>query len=819
MRTETLFQKRSYGRDPIPAARAFLREQGALLGIPRRMLEDMHPASVIRTPAGFHVRWSQTRGAYSVYRGGITVSMNHRGEPLMTMGSPAPDSGPEPAPPSFGPAEAVARARAAIGAEGPPLGSEDTARCVLLPQGGEWRPAYRVSVTCGKPYGDWEILLDAHTGMVLSVRDLFVRFGGWTGSAPAYVFLPDPLSRARAMYGSPGFLDGADADTDSLDACRVEVVLDSLRTLDGTSFLEGPHCRVADIEPPFDSAYTGRGPAGFRFRRSDQAFEAVNAFFHVTRSSRSLEEMGFTIPRLRDLRLDPHGCMGEDNSHYSPSGNWIGFGEGGVDDAEDADVILHEFAHAVHFGILPDWGGGECGAIGEGFADYWAASYSRAWGRWLPGDYHYDWLFNWDGHNPFWAGRILNDTRTYPFGDLPIHSAGQILASTLLRIADDLGRDVTDRLAVQGLCYLFPGATAPDYARALLQADRDLFGGAHRGTLLTWLGEVKRFLKADEMVPVITHTPLEHAVDPGGPFRVVATVRTWDGLPGTGAELLWRTNGGTIRSTPMIGGEPAAEFAGIIPGSTGPARMEYAILGIDEAGARARLPEGSDAWFAFQAGRDSLPPVLSHQPCGVLLPGRGELTVVALDNLGVDSVWIEYTASREEPLFRAPLRGDAEGTFRAALSEVFRCGRPGETLRYRFTARDRSREANSAALPPCGWFAAPMGNVPFGTDDPTREGSFRILGNYPNPFNPSTRVVLNIPRHGSIRIRVFNAIGERVATLLEGVMEAGIREVTWHGLTENGEAASAGTYFIEAASRPDAGGTGWMDVRKVLLLR
>ena len=63
--------------------------------------------------------------------------------------------------------------------------------------------------------------------------------------------------------------------------------------------------------------------------------------------------------------------LGYDNSFDDAAEDELRFGKGGVDDAEDAEVILHEYGHAIHFS--QNFGfGGEGGAISEGFGDYWA---------------------------------------------------------------------------------------------------------------------------------------------------------------------------------------------------------------------------------------------------------------------------------------------------------------------------------------------------------------------------------------------------------------------------------------------------------------
>ena len=66
----------------------------------------------------------------------------------------------------------------------------------------------------------------------------------------------------------------------------------------------------------------------------------------------------------------------DDNSDYSPVTKALRFGTGGVDDAEDAEIILHEYGHAIQDNQVPGFGASnECGAMGEGFGDYLAGSF------------------------------------------------------------------------------------------------------------------------------------------------------------------------------------------------------------------------------------------------------------------------------------------------------------------------------------------------------------------------------------------------------------------------------------------------------------
>ena len=80
-------------------------------------------------------------------------------------------------------------------------------------------------------------------------------------------------------------------------------------------------------------------------------------------------------------------------------------------------------------------------------------------------------------------------------------------------------------------------------------------------------------------------------------------------------------------------------------------------------------------------------------------------------------------------------------------------------------------------------------------DGPNLPKSFALHQNYPNPFNPGTTINYDLPRRVQVRLEVFNVVGRRVATLVNGIQEAGRKAAVWNGLDQRGVAAASGIYF------------------------
>jgi hypothetical protein len=122
---------------------------------------------------------------------------------------------------------------------------------------------------------------------------------------------------------------------------------------------------------------------GFIYTRDQDQFEQTMGYYWISQTQHYIQSLGFgsTLPavnkRRQLLRIDQ---FGGDNSFYREGTGklTITLGKGGVDDAEEAEVIVHEYGHSVQDNQVPGFGTTpDAGAIGEAFGDYLAVTVSE----------------------------------------------------------------------------------------------------------------------------------------------------------------------------------------------------------------------------------------------------------------------------------------------------------------------------------------------------------------------------------------------------------------------------------------------------------
>jgi len=200
---------------------------------------------------------------------------------------------------------------------------------------------------------------------------------------------------------------------------------------------------------------------------------------------------------------------------------------------------------------------------------------------------------------------------------------------------------------------------------------------------------------------VITHAPLPATESPLAPRPLGARVDIAQGglrigLDAASVRAFWRPAGAGGFTPVPLAPAGADSFAGTLPALAGVGDAEYYLYAAsDSAGIEAfDPPAGPAAPHVYHAGPDLTPPVVAHVPVrrqgGDLMPQT--LIARVTDDLGVDSVWVEYAVDDGPVLAQACVPAGRD-SFAAALGAG---AHSGQRLRYRFAARDASAARNLA---------------------------------------------------------------------------------------------------------------------------
>jgi len=286
------------------------------------------------------------------------------------------------------------------------------------------------------------------------------------------VFFPNPV----ASLGDQTLTDKKDADHAAL---RPAYRLVTLTHLDGSGYLRGDWANVRSETGP--AAFSADNT--FLYDRHDDRFEQVMGYFWVTQAQLYLQSLGFGTS-LRPINMESQDVrinqLGIDNSYSWDKHDVLRFGKGGLDDAEDAEVILHEYGHAIQDSQVTPFGFGtsvEAGSIGEGFGDYFAVTVADIVAPTADPACVADWdSVSYTTGTPHCLRRV--DANLHYPQDLNgrVHHDGQIWSRALWDIRNELGAQVADMVILEAQFDFAPDTTMPAAAEATVEAARRLYG-------------------------------------------------------------------------------------------------------------------------------------------------------------------------------------------------------------------------------------------------------------------------------------------------------------------------------------------------------
>jgi hypothetical protein len=296
--------------------------------------------------------------------------------------------------------------------------------------------------------------------------------GNGESTGTATVFLPNPVADLQNQT----LTDQKDADYPALAAAYHRV---TLTNLDGSGRLVGDYANIRSETG--DPAYSPTNE--FHYRRNDDRFEQVMAYYWITEAQKYIQSLGFGTTlrpvneESQDLRINQWGA---DNSFSWDKKDMIKLGKGGVDDAEDAEVILHEYGHAIQDSQQVPFGYGlgfEARSIGEGFADYWAVTVSNVIAPTPDAPCVADWdSVSYTATEPHCLRRTDLNLH-YPENVNPnsVHATGRIWSRALWDIRNALGHVKADTIVLEGH-FGQKDPTMAQLARSTVAAAQRLYG-------------------------------------------------------------------------------------------------------------------------------------------------------------------------------------------------------------------------------------------------------------------------------------------------------------------------------------------------------
>ena len=438
------------------SAHQFLSAQAALLKLDSS-LPGITSVGDRDTPMGRVYEFTQSVDGIPVYGGVLTIHFNREGRVVALTNKSVPSASLGSFSASVKAEQAIESARGAVrergqGEEGPDRAGP-VAKLVIYPETGTATLAWEIVLETPGP--TWQVFVHAQKGTVLAPAKDLNRYATGTGQ----VFLVNAVVATK----NNTLQDNNDA-VSAVPSTAYRTV--TLPELNGTGFLDGRFASSSATKRRVSSA-----SQTFLFNRSEDGFSETMGYYFLDYAQRYIQSLGFTSVNNRQqvFGIDRYK---KDNSFYKSSSKEITYGTGGVDDAEDAEVIWHEYGHSILDDQVPGYGDSlEAGAIGEGFGDYWAGSL----GAQLSGGFQDLCLADWDAisyssENPPCLRR-LDGTKRYPQDIVGrVHDDGEIWSAALWQIRGAISAIRADTVILQHHFLLTADASFNQSANALVAA-------------------------------------------------------------------------------------------------------------------------------------------------------------------------------------------------------------------------------------------------------------------------------------------------------------------------------------------------------------
>ncbi len=495
----------SQGNGPAARAEAHLRANADRFGLASD-LQDLELIAVREGLSSQHVRYQQTLDGIPVFGRSLTVSLpkdERTPAPPLIISRYRPGVRPHASAPSLTAQEALDAIGSSVSLSPANLRGAVSVNLVYYPIGGgegeEHVLSWQVVAPTVEPLGSWLFVLRADSGEIL-LRQNLVR------SDSGQVFDPNPANSSSGLIPPPDDCDSSGNES----ALSSEYGTHTLRGINaGQDRLIG---EFVDLSAPgiagaYKTAAVADEPSrNYVYGCNDDRFEEVMVYHHIDTLQRKIQALGFSgASGIVDRPIAAHAHYFSDcNAFYDPTDLGLHFGDGDIcspsaDAAEDADVIVHEYGHAIQYDQVPGWGFGaeadvwQALAMGEGFGDFLPAA---VFGNPCLGDWFSVGVAACGGspglrsleNSAFFDGDSVVNLPSWCSNSGDPHCAGLVWGGALWDLVQALGgdqaaRDTVLTLVLDSQFYLDPHSTFAEAAAAIRQSDTLLYGGAHVTTI------------------------------------------------------------------------------------------------------------------------------------------------------------------------------------------------------------------------------------------------------------------------------------------------------------------------------------------------
>jgi Zn-dependent metalloprotease len=437
----------------VPSGLRLVLTKHSLLAVHRWYAQEADGVPVL---GGYYVTHTDAHGAVTVDDGrravsaGVARSATVSGDQAQSLARSAQQAG---AAGKAGPARSLLPAAAP---------TSMTSQLAVLPGAGSrlvWR------VVSHAPTGSVESLVDASSGALVSTRSLVQDATG-----KGKVFDPNPVVSLK----NESLKDQNDSNA-AVPAKAYKSV--TLTNLAAGSKLTGDFVAIRNSNIATSSTRT------YSYQRADDHFEQVEAYYQLTKAQKYIQTLGFNDVNneAQDVFTD---TIPDDNSFYDTSDDTITYGNGGVDDAEDAEVVWHEYGHAIQDDQVPGFGNSpQAAAIGEGFGDYFAVTMSQPVSK----GFNVPCVMDWD--STFYTSTVphclrrTDTSKTTADIDGEPHDDGEIWSRALWDINKALGRNKATSVILEAQFSYRPNTTFAQAATVTVNTANTLYGAAASATV------------------------------------------------------------------------------------------------------------------------------------------------------------------------------------------------------------------------------------------------------------------------------------------------------------------------------------------------